>query len=380
MDLEDKEIVREVIEESKAKKQSSLFQRKKEGDEPRASLPPGTGPAPGRTSVSSSNNAADDGLPERLALGTQDHKDGQVHALNSDSLATSQAELKEKGSIPTHVGFDIAALKAAAAEAKETMVDDERQLTSQVQITDSSYIPERTEPVPPSTIKSTDKGFPPSPATPTAPTPYRTAFGSSDPHLPGMGGAAELSGAFSEMELAEQRTPSLPPKRLPSIPMTPSSHVDPSYEESSRSRSGQDAAPTPPFADAPTLSFGSADGSVWTPNPAATFSNPGTSSPDEHGFKVPHSLNSNDSSSRFNQPWGSSYAPSPSYSPNVFGGSTYSSNLGSNPFAASSTLSFGAQDGTVSLGTTSSERDPWAPKPIAGGSKKPAYAFNPWES
>jgi hypothetical protein len=135
---------------------------------------------------------------------------------------------------------------------------------------------------------------------------------------------------------------------------------------------------TPFDTPTPTLSFGGADGSIWTPESALRFDN-GLQTPATAGSGLGFGQNQNEGF--YKAPSHNIFQNSagPGYS---FGDSSggFKSNLGSNPLAGSSTISFGADDGTISIGPTPLEKDVWAPKPIAGGKKKPSYTVNPWES
>lgn len=152
-----------------------------------------------------------------------------------------------------------------------------------------------------------------------------------------------------------------------------------------RSKSQQETGnwSTPFDTPTPTLSFGGADGSIYTPGTGSTGRF-------DHGLETPATASSGFG---MQSPFGQSYdykAPTYNLSQNPVGGGSgykfsdtsggFKSNLGSNPMAGSSTISFGADDGTISVGPSASEKDVWAPKPIMGGSRKPSYAVNPWES
>jgi len=363
MDVEDRAIAREAIEEAKAKKKFSLFGAK-EASKSQTSLPPGTTSSPARKSTSSSK-AEDDELPERLS---SDHVRSTPEAPTvpeGEGSSEQKARLNEETNIPIHAGFDLKALSVAAAEIKENLAVEELQVPAQ-SLLNKQHPPERSESAPQLRLKSAMKDLPPSPSTPTAPTPYRTThFTQSNPNLAGNNDDdnSDLSKRFNDMTFQDDTSLTPVSQRFPDSTLP----VKSPYGESVYSRPdpyGFAPSSGSQSADTPTLSFGGADGSVWTPTPA-TF---------DSYFPKPVATGTNGSSVNLNQGHGSSTSPS-IYSSNPFGNTVYSAN----PFAASSTLSFGDKDGSISVGSTGLERDPWAPKPIAG-SKKPGYAVNPWES
>lgn len=242
-------------------------------------------------------------------------------------------------------------------------------------IMNKQHPPERTESAPPLRLNSTMKDLPPSPFTPTAPTPYHTThFTQSNPNLAGNNDDdnSDLSRRFNDLTFQDDMNLTPVSHRFPNSTSTTSiSAVKSPYGEFVYSRpdpSGFAPSSGSQYADAPTLSFGGVDGSVWTPTPATATSF------DSYSIPKPAATGANGSSVNLNKSYGSSTSPS-IYSSNPFGNTVYPAN----PFAASSTLSFGDKDGSISVGSTGLDRDPWAPKPIVG-SKKPAYTLNPWES
>lgn len=369
MDEEDRNIAREVIAEARLKK-FPLLGKGEQTSREKVSLPPGaTLP---RKSTSSS---VDDELPERMS---KDHSRASTSS-NPEKEDEESTEEKAKVKIPARAGFDLAALSAAAAEVKKNLAVEELQAAAHIPVS-KHPLPERMESAPQLSLRPSDKNLPPSPSTPTAPTPYRTTyFSQSNPGLSTTNDNddSDLPKRFNEISFQDDRS------------RTPVSHsfnksTSPTSISSIKSPYGDYAYSTPdPFgtapstsssqyADTPTLSFGGADGSVWTPTPStsSTFNSISTLN-DTYSFSKPFTAEINSNKASVDKGLGASTGPS-LYSSNPFGSSS------PNPFA-SSTLSFGDKEGSISLGSTGSQRDPWAPKPIVG-SKKPAYTVNPWES
>jgi hypothetical protein len=372
----DREVIRPESTAAAApapKKRFTLFGKgeKEEAPKPKVSRPPSSLPTVSRKSTSSkSEKEEDDDLPERLPDAHGKKQDG------STSAAPEKGPEDAKANIPARAGFDLNALSAAVAKERE--LAGENQLKAAVPIAPGPRTPTvptsklqspiaRTESAPPFTTSTSDKERPPSPSTPTVP--YRNSFFSQS--NPDVGQEDDLSRRFNETKFSSEpeETNRFDRSQPSTSPTYSISSFSSPYGQWDREKLDFVAKSGDASADGTVLSFGSMDGSVWTPNTARTTST------FEAPVSTPNDPFSNAYKVQDNGGFGASNGSKDPYSQTAYG----SGMATSNPFA-SSTLSFGSTDGKISMGTTATERDPWAPKPIAGGTKKPAWAMNPWDT
>jgi len=379
----DREVVRET-EEAKTKKRFTLFSgRGKETTKPRISRPPGPESlAAPQTSSSSSSKDDDDELPARVSLDKQGKPETKVDPMPAPSPAKGK---EEQPKLPSRAGFDLKAISEAVALAKAT--GDGNELRSAVPPPVPSYVPAHNVPMLDRTTKSEELKIPSSPTTPTAP--YQKSFSSGSETSLNRTTVVD-KGPSRRLETTQTADLSKEDDRM--TPPSGQAGVSPygSFQQYAPRRESLASALAPthdtaswssPFdTPTPTLSFGGADGSIWTPHTGSTgrFGN---------GLETPMTTGSGFG---FGQTLDEGFYKGPSYNLSQkptgarydFGDTSrgLKSDLGSNPLAGSSTISFGADDGTISVGPSTLEKDVWAPKPIMGGSKKPLYAVNPWES
>jgi len=141
-----------------------------------------------------------------------------------------------------------------------------------------------------------------------------------------------------------------------------------------------DSTPSSPFAgrsssfashdpEPPALSFGAADGSVWSPPPF----DPGVGA----GFGGFGSAAGTSLSSPSADPlgFGGSRGLGPNMSTTSVGGG-FGAGLGRPPDSEEPSLSFGGADGSI----TSGANDPWRSKPEKKGSAAPSWMNNPWSN
>jgi hypothetical protein len=378
----DREVVREAEEDAKAKKRFSLFGgRGKETTKPRVSRPPGPESlAPSRKPSSASTVKVvdeDDDLPERLSFDTHEKVEVKI---GPTPLPPSPKLSDEQPKLPTRAGFDLKAISAALAEAKESSKGNrlESAVPPPVPLL-PGYVRAHTMPMPDRTTN--ESKAPSSPTTPTAPH-QKSFFGGSDILVNRTTDVNEgLAGSLEAIQIGDE------PKVVISNPPTASSYSG--FHQYAARRESLGAGPAPhnigswgsPFdTPTPTLSFGAADGSIWTPGTGSTGRF-------DDGLETSTTANSGFG---FVQNQNEGFYKTPAYhAPQKPAATGYSfddssggfkSSLGPNPVAASSTISFGAEDGTISVGPIPLEKDVWAPKPIAGGTKRPSYTVNPWES
>lgn len=384
----EREVIRQeaIAAANKDKKRFSLFSGK--------SSTPNSTSTPKDARVSSETiqeKDEDDDLPERMPT-----------AANGKTVNLPSAEKAEKAEdekLPAaKAGFDLKALAAAAAQARaEAEAEEARQQKTELPLpnpppapgVDSTPrpAPERTEsapPIPPSASKevSRSKVLPPSPTTPTAATPYQLPSSSK----------SETNLHLDDNALANKvEKISISPSFTQSTPkMNDSPYGEYATPNSDPFSSPSGTSLSPGFsqyvsADATTLSFGSVDGDVWTPamTTGSTLSKVGTESIPATPFGAVRGTDDMYASMYKADPM--AYKPFASTGFGGGGGFGYPAST-PNPFA-SSTLSFGGVDGSVSLGSSGTETkdvvaDSWAPKPIVSPNSKqrPAYTINPWET
>ena len=384
MMVAEREVVRETEEEAKARKRFSFFGgRGKEATKPRISRPPGPFTSVQKTGTPSSWDTKtaveeDDELPERLSF------DGKEKEKFDPTPAPATVK-EEESKIPIHAGFDLRAISSAIAQAKENGESDLEPVGPPPIPPLPAFARSHTAPIP--ERKDEDFEVPSSPTTPTAPR-QNSFFGGAESSVNRTAESDEgLSRKFEATRIGEpsqnRDTYSAPPSAAPHGGFQQYATRRESLAAKVRPGQGTGSSWGTPFdTPTPTLSFGGADGSIWTPGTGSTgrFDNgletPATANP---GFGV-------------SSPFGQAYdykAPTYNVSQKPAGGvgytfagssGSFNANLGSNPKASSSTISFGADDGTISVGPTPLEKDVWAPKPIMGGTKRPSYTVNPWES
>ncbi|PVF96051.1 DUF726-domain-containing protein [Serendipita vermifera] len=350
------------------KKRFTFFGKKEEeAPKPKVSRPPSSLPTVGRKSTSSkSEKEDDDDLPERLP---------DAHGKKQDFSRSGTPDIDPadaKSKIPARAGFDLNALAAAVAKERELAGEDELKAAVPIaHVAPEAKTPTapttklqppiaRTESAPPLTTTASGRDQPPSPSTPIAP--YRNNYFSQS--NPDVVQEDDLSKRFNETKFLSEEANGIGRSVPSASPTSYSSFSSPYGQSNFAVKSREDSA------DGTVLSFGSIDGSVWTPNTA------NTTSTFDAKLSTPNDPFSNSYAVSDIGGFGSTSTPAK----DIYSQPAYGSGMAtSNPFA-SSTLSFGSTDGKISTGTTASERDPWAPKPIAGGTKKPAWAINPWDT
>ncbi|KAG8836349.1 hypothetical protein FRC17_005635 [Serendipita sp. 399] len=350
----DREVVRD--EPQSKTKRISLFGRVQEATSPKITRPPGTSQKP--SSIQETDE--DDSLPERLP------SEKAVVDLPSTILSKEEhARQAEVEKAPPHAGFDLKALAAAAALAKVESEELDKQLGGDQPSTPKALVAEqpqglieRAESAPPMPSKVVPReDSTPSPRTPTAP--YKSLpFRKSESDLrSNTASLDDISNTMGKGASAQE------PRFLPDTPLSSSYSLSSAF---------------PPDAEAqPTLSFGSIDGSVWTPGLATGSSTSQFSAGLDTPFtsKIPGSYG---------------FTRGSSFTGGALGENSPVSPYGytSNPFVTSSTLSFGGPDGSITSSPSNAQKggqdkDQWMPKPIGGKSPnvtRPAYTVNPWES
>jgi hypothetical protein len=318
----DREVVREG--EEKTKKQGWFSRDKTTAQNTKnVQRPPSSLSLP-RHSTSTPASGSDD-LPERLASSTHP-PDSPEEAVSRDSTA----------SIPIHAGFDFKAISEMLEREGGKDKDELRgmQIPTNEPLTDHT-LPAQSD----SSVTPRDTLIAPG---------ISSKFPSVHEVDPDMESGIEsetradlaqtLSHSLSLNDVSD-RTASSPSQHKSTLISDPSSITEPT----STSRFTSAARPPP----APTLSFGSSDGSLWT------------SAQDTHPPQDQSTFGGIVSKSPF----------APSTDTLSFSGNTGSSHL--NPFTAPG-LSFGSADGAISHG------DSWVLPPKDGVSKKPSYSTNPW--
>jgi hypothetical protein len=383
----DREVVRETKEEAKAKKPFSLFSGRGKQNKPRVSRPPGpeslVPPRKSSSSSTSKDTDQDDELPERLSLDGQEKAEAKV---DPTPVPLPTKDKDEQSKLPARAGFDLQAISAALALAKETNNGNELESAAPPPVPPLPPLARaHTDPAPGRATESRESKVPSSPTTPTAPY-QKSFFSGSDTSVNRTAPVGEgLARRLEATRIADSPKVEEDPMAFsnpPSASPYGETHQYAARRESlsvaSVSAQSMGAWGSPFDTPTPTLSFGGADGSIWTPESTRGFDN-GLETPATASSGLGFGQNQNEgfyktpSYNTFQKPAGTGYS---------FGDSSggFKSNLGSNPLAGSSTISFGAEDGTISIGPTPLEKDVWAPKPITGGTKKPSYTVNPWDS
>lgn len=323
----DREVVREG---EKKQKKSGWFSRDKTAQNTKnVQRPPSSLTLP-RHSSSTPASGSDD-LPERLA--TSSHSPNSPEGtVSNDSMA----------SIPIHAGFDFKAIGEMLEKEGKKNKDE----LSGMQIpTEAPFIP---------AVRShTNDTLPPESESTETPRQTSVVSGFSSDTLPVDDSDPDIvSGIESETraDLAQTLTHSLSLASMSDRTASSSSQHESTPIGSLSSNvvpiSTSSIRPPP----APTLSFGSSDGSMWTsaqdtiPSQGqSTFRGNVSTSPFAASADLVSSSNGTDSNV-------------PSHP---------------DPFAVPG-LSFGSADGAISYG------DPWAPPPKDGTTKKASYSTNPW--
>ncbi|KAG8827924.1 hypothetical protein FRC19_011072 [Serendipita sp. 401] len=356
----DREVVRDEPQE-KNKKRISLFGRGTGSTSPRVSRPPG---AIQRPSTSISEKDEDEDLPERLS------SEKTVVELPSTILSKEEkVQQEELEKIPIHAGFDLKALAAAAALAKAESEELEKQqgqppmpTTPKTLVTGKPPLLERAESAPPVPSRAVLKTeTPSSPSTPTLSYQSFPSRRSESDLQSSIANVDEISSTMNKMTLAQE------PDLTTRTPLSSNYPLPPTM---------------PPDAEAePTLSFGTVDGLVWSPGltTGSTTSQFSASLSTPFGQSQPYT-----STGPIDYGYtGFSNTTSGGYT----GFSTSSYGYNSNPFDASSTVSFGGTDGSITLSPSNTEKDggdkdQWMPKPIGKkslNSTRSGYNANPWE-
>lgn len=333
----DREVVREG-EDTKEKRGWFSKDKKTAQNTQNVQRPPSSLSLPQHSSSSTTPSPGSDDLPERISRSSV--QSGSPEDVPQDSMS----------SIPVHAGFDFKAINEILEREGANKEDELKGMQippkapiSQPSISTPGNILDHTLPVQAQSSR----------------TPSRTPIGSGissnllpvhESHLDQ--DFASASASETRVDLVQTLTQSL---SLDDKTRSASSNLqnlqgepDPisnSPSNSSCAHTSQFAARPPP---APTLSFGSVNGSLWT-SAADTITS------QAHGEVVSKSPFA---ASTETLSLGSSTGPIPSHP---------------NPFAASG-LSFGSADGTISYG------DPWSPPLKDGAPKKPSYSANPWDN
>ena len=307
---------REVVREGEEKKKGGWFSRKKNTTQKTAYVqrPPSSLNMPRKSSSTTISPDTDD-LPERLP-----------HPAQSAGGTPEESPSRDSLSIPKHAGFDFKAIQEMLEKEGGRQKDELEGMAPEIR---AAVVP--PPPVPPPASRTTSApqldsqpDIPP----PSLPSSSRIAPPAFEPPT------ADLSQAFS-------RSLSFDNANERNLPPTPSQELDipqPNLDEFLTPTGRFNFQPPP----VPYVSFGSPDGAIWGSPPVP-----------DGGFS---SLS--ESKTSFNN--GST----------TFGAGN-SSLSGTGPFTAPTGISFGGNDGSISMG------DPWSSSSNSD-TKKPSYITNPW--
>lgn len=378
---------REVVkgEQVQEKKGWSLFGGGKKDSKPqtlkKTPPPPGTGKTTQATSSTPAPVEAkeDDDLPPR-----QTNLETSQPQLQPHPEAESGTSTPSKA-IPKHAGFDFQAiseaigkkgldpsqLKVVGPGRGQATPPDTSQMAASNPLGQTPGFLDRSESAPPLTlstsrIEASGSKTPPARTAALPSISLRNDAPSDPPTL------------LRSLSLNDCQSPSLPSPSTPKAQTPFSAYPTTSFQNPSTSSfsnpysSYQSQYGQPQAETLPTMSFGNFAGDVWAPASNSQSREPQLSFGGSDGFTT-QTQNVSGPSPTSAFPASGRYSSYPLPSP--YGGYQPA------PAATSSTatLTFGDSGGAISE-TVVADIDPWVPKPIAGGTKKPAWTMNPWET